>query len=155
MVRLQLLFSLKGSWLWNPSSETDFLLLMTQVSWTTPEAKLLQFIELGWYTAGLINLLTDPGHRKSDFKMMLFHHLLTIYLIEYSYAFGLMRFAALVLLIHNVGDLFLHLAKLFNYTVPQLQLHKVCAVGLGIGFGWPRCVWLPQIVWGMGTCMYK
>jgi ceramide synthetase len=52
---------------------------------------------------------------RKDFKEMLIHHVATIGLISLSHYFGFHRIGYVVLLIHDIGDIFLYSAKFFNY----------------------------------------
>lgn len=70
--------------------------------------------ELSYYTAGIvIHVLIDQPLK--DFYVMLFHHIITICLVGFSYFWGLHRIGMLILMVHDVSDVFLDYAKCFHY----------------------------------------
>lgn len=53
--------------------------------------------------------------RRSDFWAMLTHHVATLLLIAGSYTCNFLPIGCLVMIVHDIADVFLELAKLFNY----------------------------------------
>lgn len=74
--------------------------------------KFYYHIELGCYIHQL--LWTEVS--RSDAAEMIAHHFITIFLIMFSYLVGLWRIGSVILLIHDVADVFLETAKVFNYS---------------------------------------
>lgn len=71
-------------------------------------------LELSYYSAGIfIHVFIDQPLK--DFWVMLSHHILTVCLVACSYFFNLQRFGLLVLMIHDVSDVFLDYGKCFHY----------------------------------------
>lgn len=78
---------------------------------TVPTAfRLYYFISIAFYINELIGIFIEP--RKKDFREMLIHHVATITLIWLSYANGLVRYGITILLIHDISDPYLELAKI-------------------------------------------
>lgn len=71
-------------------------------------------MEFGIYIHELIFLFFEA--RRSDFFALLLHHIATLSLISGSYLFNYIRIGALVMVLHDLADSFLELAKLFNYV---------------------------------------
>jgi hypothetical protein len=61
-------------------------------------------------------------------REMMIHHIVTIFLIVFSYGANFIRVGSLVLLVHDASDVFLELAKLFNYAKCQ----TLCDIGFVI-----------------------
>lgn len=69
------------------------------------------YIELGCYFHQL--LWTEVT--RSDALEMILHHFITIALIVCSYLTGFTKVGSIILLIHDIADIFLETAKVFNY----------------------------------------
>ena len=78
----------------------------------TAAISLYYHVELGSY---MHQLLWTEVNRKDTIEMML-HHLITISLIVTSYLTNYTRVGASILFLHDLADVFLESAKLFNYT---------------------------------------
>lgn len=68
-------------------------------------------VELGCY---LHQLLWTEVTRKDSLEMIT-HHFVTIFLIIFSYTSNFTRVGSTVLILHDTADIFLELAKCFNY----------------------------------------
>lgn len=75
----------------------------------SPLMRMYFLTELGFYVGALLFLVVDE-HRK-DFGIMVVHHVVSICLVVGSYLGGWVRFGAIVLALHDVGDVFLYGAK--------------------------------------------
>lgn len=75
----------------------------------SPLMRMYFLTELGFYVGALLFLVIDE-HRK-DFAIMVVHHVVSICLVVGSYLGGWVRFGAIVLALHDVGDVFLYAAK--------------------------------------------
>lgn len=71
-------------------------------------------IELTFYWSLLVSQFFDV--KRKDFGQMFTHHVATILLLSLSWAVNLVRIGSLVLLIHDVADVFLEGAKLARYA---------------------------------------
>uniref|UniRef100_A0A914ZUF9 TLC domain-containing protein n=1 Tax=Parascaris univalens TaxID=6257 RepID=A0A914ZUF9_PARUN len=70
-------------------------------------------IEMGFYYSLLITSLFDV--RRTDFRQLLFHHFVTILLLSLSWMINFIRVGTLILILHDVSDISLELAKLVHY----------------------------------------
>ena len=70
--------------------------------------------ELSYYISELACMSWLETKRK-DHTIMYIHHITTIILLGLSYACGFHRIGILVLFCHNINDIFLEAAKVFNY----------------------------------------
>ncbi|OQV20706.1 Ceramide synthase 5 [Hypsibius exemplaris] len=71
-------------------------------------------LELSFYWSLLISQFFDV--RRKDFWQMFTHHVTTILLLTLSWMDNLVRMGSLVLIIHDVADVFLEAAKLARYA---------------------------------------
>lgn len=69
--------------------------------------------QIGFFVAELYAIFTEP--RRSDFYEYLAHHIVTLYLIIFSWAGYETRIGSYVLIIHDIVDIFLCFAKITNY----------------------------------------
>ena len=86
------------------------------------EHKFMYLFEISWYVAGMAYMVLDVPNRKKDFVEMMLHHGITATLTIMSYAIGHLRVGFIVILLHNVADPPLHIAKCFNYVCKRLGL---------------------------------
>eukprot|EP01047_Picozoa_sp_COSAG01_P072388 COSAG01_NODE_11498_length_1921_cov_4.789243_2_plen_309_part_00 len=101
---------------------------------------------LAFYFQALLSLLLldDP---RSDFLEYLLHHLVTIFLIAVSYHTRIVRYGLVILLLHDIGDVFLNWAKVFKYCGSACDvLCTICFVSFVIVFFLTRLVFLPLVV---------
>ena len=71
-------------------------------------------LELSFYVGGIfVHVFIDKPLK--DFYVMLFHHIVTVCLILFSYLLGHHRIGVLVLMCHDVSDVFLDYAKCLHY----------------------------------------
>jgi hypothetical protein len=75
-------------------------------------------LSLGHYIHLCFSQFSDV--KRKDFWEMMIHHIVTILLIVFSYGSNFIRVGSLVLLVHDGSDVFLELAKLFNYCGWQI-----------------------------------
>ncbi|KAI8848608.1 TRAM/LAG1/CLN8 homology domain-containing protein, partial [Chytridium lagenaria] len=61
----------------------------------------------------LISIFTDP--KQKDFYQMLTHHILTLTIVTASYLLGFYRIGSVIMLLHDVSDPFMEIAKMFVY----------------------------------------
>jgi len=117
--------------------------------------KRLYLIELAFWSSCLMFLFIETI--REDFYAMLAHHVATCCLIVLSYLASFYRIGLIVLLLHDVGDIFLYSTKTLHYSVaPRLPV-DVLFVGFVLVYFVSRlllypilCVW-PSIDFGKLT----
>eukprot|EP00123_Amoebidium_parasiticum_P002258 comp13505_c0_seq1/m.9049 comp13505_c0_seq1/g.9049 ORF comp13505_c0_seq1/g.9049 comp13505_c0_seq1/m.9049 type:complete len:349 (-) comp13505_c0_seq1:225-1271(-) len=78
------------------------------------EVYTLYMIQLGFYTSSVVTTFLFERERK-DYYIMQTHHFVTICLISFSYAFRFHKIGLAVLYVHDLCDVLLDTAKIFNY----------------------------------------
>lgn len=86
----------------------------------TSEVRWYYFISFGHYIHLFVTQFFEP--KRKDWWEMFIHHLVTMALLFFSYIVSFLRIGVVVLLCHDVSDVMLELAKLFNY----LKLGTLC-----------------------------
>ncbi|KAF9599952.1 hypothetical protein IFM89_001987 [Coptis chinensis] len=81
--------------------------------------KLLYMCQCGFYVYSIAALLTWETRRK-DFSIMMSHHVITVFLIGYSYITSFFRIGSVILALHDASDVFLEAAKVFKYSGKEL-----------------------------------
>ncbi|XP_040566167.1 ceramide synthase 6 [Lepeophtheirus salmonis] len=109
---------LKKSWIWDIRNcwyHYPHHLIDTDIWW-------YYMVELSFYWSLLFSQFYDV--KRKDFWEMFIHHLTTIALMGFSWTCNLTRVGTLVLIIHDIADIFLGLAKLCKYA----KYHVVCDI---------------------------
>lgn len=101
--------------------------------------------QLGFYIQQLVCLLFVM-ERKKDFFELLIHHIVTIALIAVSYYTWKIRFGLAILNLHDVSDIFLHLAKTLHYADKDNSTNVVFAL-FTVVFTVTRLYILPKILY--------
>uniref|UniRef100_A0A1I8HVA4 Homeobox domain-containing protein n=1 Tax=Macrostomum lignano TaxID=282301 RepID=A0A1I8HVA4_9PLAT len=83
-------------------------------------------ISLGYYWSAMYYIFTDVKHK--DFAEMLIHHVVTVCLMSFSWCLNYVRIGALVVLIHDVVDPFMHLTKCLTYASSNTRLRDMMFV---------------------------
>jgi ceramide synthetase len=106
-------------------------------------------MELGIYIHEMIFLVLHEA-RRSDFVALLIHHIATLLLICGSYVFNYVPIGALVMVLHDLADAFLEIAKLFNYVTNVHKWAQVVTdfffVSFAIVFSVTRCILYPTYI---------
>ncbi|XP_032492396.1 ceramide synthase 6 isoform X2 [Phocoena sinus] len=109
-------FLKKTPWLWN-----------TRHCWynypyqpLTPDLHYYYILELSFYWSLMFSQFTDI--KRKDFGVMFLHHLVSIFLITFSYVNNMARVGTLVLCLHDSADALLEAAKMANYA----KFQKIC-----------------------------
>jgi ceramide synthetase len=77
------------------------------------EVRWYYFLSMGHYIHLFVTQFFEP--RRKDWWEMFIHHIVTMLLLFFSYLVNFVRIGTVVLLCHDGSDIFLELAKLFNY----------------------------------------
>ncbi|EPZ36214.1 LAG1-domain-containing protein [Rozella allomycis CSF55] len=72
-----------------------------------------------------VTLLMFYEPRMKDRVQMFVHHAVTVLLLTFSYASGYFRIGAAVMLLHDLSDPFMELAKLFNYCQNEMVRYTI------------------------------
>lgn len=97
--------------------------------------------ELGFYISGLVCHFTIETRRK-DFWEMALHHLVTICLIAGSVHMQYERIGLMILLLHDISDIFLETGKIFTY-LDNDPVATIAFLGLIVTWFVARCVYFP------------
>lgn len=91
--------------------------------WPNQELKftleLVYMGQCGFYIYSIAALLVWETRRK-DFSVMMSHHVITVFLIGFSYITRFFRIGSVVLALHDASDVFMESAKLFKYSGNEL-----------------------------------
>ncbi|KAJ3113365.1 hypothetical protein HDU96_003501 [Phlyctochytrium bullatum] len=79
--------------------------------------KLYYQVSFGSCAYMLFSVFFDP--KQKDFAALMIHHIATVTVIAVSYLYGFYRIGAVILLLHDVSDPFMEIAKMFVYTGRQ------------------------------------
>jgi len=101
-------------------------------------------VQLAFYIHSIIAHFTVESKRK-DFYQMLIHHVITVALIGWSIHAKFYRIGGVVMLLHDVNDIFLELAKLLKYIRWEKTAHFFL-VSLVLCWGWTRIYLFPSKV---------
>lgn len=116
-------------WFWDTSEYFE--------GWPNQELKLslklIYMCQCGFYLYSIAALVTWETRRK-DFAVMMSHHVITVFLIGYSYLTSFFRAGAIVLALHDGSDVFMEAAKVFKYSEHEL--------GASVFFGLFALSWL-------------
>ena len=79
----------------------------------TPAMQSIYALYIGLYVHQLVFLFLDT--KTSDFYALLVHHIITLSIVLSSWVVSFTRIGAFTMVLHDVSDVFLELAKCFNY----------------------------------------
>lgn len=151
-----------GLWLWEAKIVFEYDFFMNPAgcftNWsderlkkTPPSVNWLYVTVLGFYFEELFScvmiskfqgLLTSNAvhsdEKRKDTNVMILHHICTIFLVTFSLGMRFWQIGCLVLFCHDCCDVFLDLAKMFNYMQNRKDISKttssLCEVCATIGF---------------------
>jgi ceramide synthetase len=83
-------------------------------------------IQGGFYGSFLFCSIFDV--KRKDFWEMLFHHLITMCLISFSWIVNFVRVGTLICIFHDICDVFLEFGKLIRYSKRYIWLRNVVFV---------------------------
>ena len=89
----------------------------------------LYALYVGLYIHQLGFLFIDT--RSSDFVQLIIHHAITLFIVFASWLVGFTRVGSFTMVLHDCSDVFLELAKCFNYCQKQ---HPKLSTGADVTF---------------------
>lgn len=110
--------------------------------------RLYYIIQFCYYLQQSLVLFVFKDYKKSDFREVAIHHVVTLTLIFVSYYVHLHRLGAAIMLVHDVSDIFLHLAKFFRY-IHMEQSTNASFVIFAFVFFVTRILIFPQILYAI------
>jgi TLC domain len=102
---------------------------------------------LGFYLSALVFLVMYDT-RRSDFRQLVLHHVVTLALIIVSYLYSYTRVGALILALHDFGDIFLYSATSLN-KLGYKGIDTAVFAMFAVSFYVTRLVVLPRLVYGV------
>lgn len=107
---------------------------------------LLLAVQTFWYIHSLFESLVLDQQR-SDYTMMVFHHVLTILLIQGAYNIGAYRLALLILIEQDTADVLINICKLLHKADINRSIQTALMILLNTVWWATRVVGLGCIVW--------
>ncbi|GLC41179.1 hypothetical protein PLESTM_001163900 [Pleodorina starrii] len=111
MLALEVAITHREPWFWRPK---DYW-----VGWPNqpelPLMRLLFFSQLAYYLSTTFTLALWEVPR-SDYWVMQTHHCCTVVLIYYNYISGYQRWGCLIMMLHDINDVIMEVAKCLNYA---------------------------------------
>jgi len=95
-----------------------------------PEVWWYYLFGAGFYSSLLLTQVFDA--KRKDFWEMLVHHLVTIFLMGFSWICNLTRIGSLVLIVHDCVDILLEGAKMCKYANKTRLAEGIFGVFLGL-----------------------
>mmetsp|Transcript_132321 Transcript_132321/g.197153 ORF Transcript_132321/g.197153 Transcript_132321/m.197153 type:complete len:337 (+) Transcript_132321:74-1084(+) len=103
-------------------------------------------IQMSYHLQGMLYQIVKSRHR-SDFAEMMLHHIVTLFLIMFSYLFNFFRIGTLVFLLHDLGDVFSYFIKSVVDT-DSTGLILTAYGGLLLSWGYFRLYVYPfHVIW--------
>ncbi|XP_015778470.1 PREDICTED: ceramide synthase 6-like [Acropora digitifera] len=116
----------------------------------TDEIYLYYLVEVGFYLSLKISLFVDV--KRKDFWQMVIHHIVTTILLVLSYNTGFFRIGCVIILLHDVSDVFLESSKVLHYAKWDLTT-TIGFVLFAVVFYMTRLVYYP--FWVLYTVYYS
>lgn len=123
----------RGIWFF---SETPAHVAHNLVTWPhltmTPMARSLIWLTMGFWISCCIYIHWET--RRSDMRIMQFHHFTTVALLVLNYVYSFHRIGMIVILLHDIPDILLYTTKCLTYlrNCKQAYLNiAFCSYGMG------------------------
>jgi hypothetical protein len=98
-------------------------------------------VEIAWYIHSLVAQLIN--HKTKDFYAMAFHHILTPIECYFAFSCGYQAVGLVIMLLHDAADIWLQLAKSFNYAKKE-ALCTAAFAGFTVSFLVTRLILFPM-----------
>eukprot|EP00922_Rhytidocystis_sp_ex-Travisia-forbesii_P058401 GHVS01086324.1.p1 GENE.GHVS01086324.1~~GHVS01086324.1.p1 ORF type:complete len:362 (+),score=43.14 GHVS01086324.1:71-1156(+) len=112
--------------------------------------------ELAFWISCCIFLLISAESVRSDFLAMAVHHCVTVCLIAFSYVYSYWRLGIVILVVHDIVDVFLYSAKTVYYTNWNQKTVEIGFVFFAFSYLVARlilfpvyCVWPALNIWDL------
>jgi len=93
----------------------------------TESYKWFYMTQLSFYISSIITHVTIEV-RRSDYTVMLVHHVAAVLLIAWSYYYNVHRIGGVLLMLHDINDIFLEAAKMANYAAKELLANTLFVI---------------------------
>jgi len=101
----------ESDWFWNPY---EYHLPYPNGNQVPLKLRNLYALEMGYYLFNTVAVFFEP--KMKDRIQMFVHHVFTSFLIVTSYVMGTTKFGVPIMLLHDIADPFMELAKLSLYS---------------------------------------
>ncbi|GFE53180.1 longevity-assurance domain containing protein [Babesia ovis] len=118
----------KGIWFFSESIDDASAKIITWPNITmTPRMKMLTLVSIGFWVSCCIYIHWET--RRSDMKIMRFHHFTTVALLVLDYIYNFHRIGTFVIILHDIPDVLLFTTKTLSYicNVPE-ALTAICFI---------------------------
>ena len=134
-------------WVAFPQGHTELYNLFANAPFKAPtDIQYYYAYSIGFYIAELIAIFVEP--KRSDFFEYLLHHVVTLYLVVFSWIGYETKVGTYVLLIHDISDIPLCAAKIWHYIGNEIIVNINFGLFL-ISFIYMRLVCLPTLTYGL------
>ncbi|XP_072179495.1 ceramide synthase 6-like [Diadema setosum] len=106
----------------------------------TPAIYNYYILEMSFYVSLVLSLFTDV--RRKDFVPQSIHHFTTLLLISFSWTCNFTRIGCIVMVTHDVADIFLEFAKMCNYAKAHTPANTMFGI-FTVAFFVSRIIFLP------------
>eukprot|EP00922_Rhytidocystis_sp_ex-Travisia-forbesii_P040316 GHVS01059996.1.p1 GENE.GHVS01059996.1~~GHVS01059996.1.p1 ORF type:complete len:355 (+),score=26.94 GHVS01059996.1:105-1169(+) len=152
----QHLLSPSGRWYWLATSSEHAG--GTTLGWPLlplgPVTKFYYLTELAFWLSCSIFLFFSAESVRSDFLAMCVHHAATVILIAFSYLYSYWRLGIVILVIHDIVDVFLYVTKALYYSTWHSKAVEVGFALFALSYLLARlilfpiyCVWPTLNIW--------
>ncbi|EDO08116.2 TLC domain family protein [Babesia bovis T2Bo] len=104
----------KGIWFFSESIED---VMNKTITWPyitmTPKLRLLTLVSIGFWSSCCIYIFWET--RRSDMRIMRFHHITTVSLLILDYVYSFHRIGTFVIILHDIPDVLLYTTKTLSY----------------------------------------
>jgi hypothetical protein len=132
-------------WLW-AATESEARLFSISTYPLLPPSDTVRWyylLEFGFWLSSLLFICFETI--RHDFRVLLVHHLATCSLIALSYVCCFWRIGCLVLVLHDIVDIFLYTTKFLHYTFLPKQFTDICFVMFAVVYLLARLLAYPVV----------
>lgn len=137
---------------------------------TPSKVHMYYVIEVVYYTGSFITMFFEE--KQSDFYLMIWHHLVTLVLVGFSYRYNFLRFGVFIMTLHDISDPWMESAKISVYLgyqtvgnilfviftamfiIPRIFIYIYMIVIPGYNFLWEFGSMLLVPIWILLICVF-